>query len=66
MLCCIIKHLSGNVYSESIPLCANQLSINGMKITDIKFNNFYILKLCRTTLLPKYKPFLNSLYVQIE
>ncbi len=37
-----------------------------MKIIDNKFNNLYIKKLCRTTLLPKYKPFWNSLYDQIE
>ncbi len=35
-------------------------------VIDNTFNNLYIKKLCRTTLLPKCKPFWNSLYDQIE
>ncbi len=62
----LIQLLSSNISSESIPLYTNQLSINGVKIIDNKCNNLYIKKLCRTTLLPKCKPFWNSLYDQIE
>ncbi len=64
--CGLIQILSGNISSESIPLYTNQLSINGVKIIDNTCNNFYIKKLCSTTLLPKCKPFWNSLYDQIE
>jgi len=43
----------------------NQLSIDGVKIIDKKCKNFFIRELCRT-LLPKCKPFWNSLYNPIE
>ncbi len=62
----LIQLLSGNISSESIPLYTNQLSINGVKVIYNTFNNLYIKKLGRTTLLPKCKPFWNSLYDQIE
>lgn len=63
----LIQLLSGNVSSEPISICTtNQLSIGGVKIIDTKFNNFYIRELCRTSLLPKCKPFWNSMYNQIE
>jgi len=59
----IIQLLSGSISSESIPLYTNRLSINGVKITDIKFDTFCIKKLRRTTLLSKCKPFWNSIYL---
>ena len=63
----LIQLLSGNISSEAIPIyTTNQLSIDGVKIIDKKFNNFYIRELCRITLLPKCKPFWNSMYNQID
>jgi len=63
----LIQFFSGNASSESISIYnTNQLSIDGVKIIDTKLYNFFIRELCRTTLLPKCKPFWNSLYNLIE